>query len=388
MAEDSGEKLAYIDAVRGYAILMVMAVHTSQAVSGLSAITGRLAEYGQMGVQLFFVASALTLCLSTAKRNPSLTDFYLRRFFRIAPLYYFGIVIYFSIFILRQFVGDRVSGFGSYTPINIAANLLFVNNYYPPANNTIVPGGWSISMEMSFYLVFPFLFNWVFSKKRPVRLLAILIAGAAVIGPCLLFIIAHGTGRSFINNGFLYFSALNQAPTFLIGMLLYAQIKSPSARVSLSMRVAAFLALTTISLVIWQSGFEYVFTIIPTIAGLSFCFLVTIVRDLNILRSRVVISIGRMSYSMYLFHFIFAWHVSGWLSRNTLKQFDPDLRLAILFLFVTTATYLTARVSERVIEANGIKLGNFIIQRRYQRRLEDKPLVSPSLDTAPQRWRR
>jgi peptidoglycan/LPS O-acetylase OafA/YrhL len=388
MAEDSGEKLAYIDAVRGYAILMVMAVHTSQVVSGLSAITGRLAEYGQMGVQLFFVASALTLCLSSAKRNPQITDFYLRRFFRIAPLYYFGIIIYFLIFILRQFTGERGSGFGSYTPINIAANLLFVNNYYPPANNTIVPGGWSISMEMSFYLMFPFLFNWVFRKKRPARLLAILIAGTAVIGPCLLIMIAHNTDISFKNNGFLYFSPLNQVPTFLIGMFLYTHVKSPSTRASLSMRVAAFFALTTISLVIWQSEFEYVFTIIPTIAGLSFSFLVTIIRDLNILRTRVVKSIGRMSYSMYLFHFIFAWHVGGWLSRNTLKEFNPDLRLAILFLFVTTATNLTARVSERAIEANGIRLGNFIIQKRSQRQLEEKLLVSPSLDTAPQRQRR
>lgn len=387
MAEGSGEKLAYIDAVRGYAILMVMAVHTSQAVSGLSTITGQLAKYGQMGVQLFFVASALTLCLSTAKRNPQLTDFYLRRFFRIAPLYYFGIIIYFLIFIfiLRQFTGERESGFGSYTPINIAANLLFVNNYYPPANNTIVPGGWSISLEMSFYLVFPFLFNWVFRQKQPAKLLAVLIAGAAVIGPCLLFIIAHGMGRSFTNNSFLYFNPLNQAPVFLIGMFLYTQIKSPSTHVSLLMRVAAFFALTAISVVIWKSELEYVFTVIPTIAGLSFFFLVTIVRDLNILRSRVVKSIGRMSYSMYLFHFIFAWHVSRWLSRNALEQFDPDLRLVILFLFVTTATYLTARVSERVIEANGIRLGNFIIQRRSQSQLEDKLLVSPSVGDAPQR---
>ncbi len=50
----SDEKLDYIDIVRGIAILMVILVHTSQAVNGVSQLVGDINRYGQMGVQLFF----------------------------------------------------------------------------------------------------------------------------------------------------------------------------------------------------------------------------------------------------------------------------------------------------------------------------------------------
>ena len=61
------QKLDYIDIARGIAILMVMLVHTSQAVNGVSQLVGDIDRYGQMGVQLFFVASAYTLCFSSVQ---------------------------------------------------------------------------------------------------------------------------------------------------------------------------------------------------------------------------------------------------------------------------------------------------------------------------------
>jgi peptidoglycan/LPS O-acetylase OafA/YrhL len=92
------EKLDYIDVLRGIAILMVMLVHTSQAVNGVSQLVGDIARSGQMGVQLFFVASAYTLCFSRIRRAEEkqlLFSFWIRRFFRIAPLYYVAAIAYF-----------------------------------------------------------------------------------------------------------------------------------------------------------------------------------------------------------------------------------------------------------------------------------------------------
>ena len=68
MADNNAyNKYEYIDAVRGYATLMVIAVHLSQRLD-MSSFLGLLAEYGQMGVQLFFIASAYTLSLSYERR--------------------------------------------------------------------------------------------------------------------------------------------------------------------------------------------------------------------------------------------------------------------------------------------------------------------------------
>src|SRR5947209_6454020 len=88
-------KNLYIDILRGIAIFGVIAVHSHQYITGLSWVISWVFNYGQLGVQLFFVASAVTLCLSmNGRKENSSHNFYIRRFFRIAPLYYFGIPLY------------------------------------------------------------------------------------------------------------------------------------------------------------------------------------------------------------------------------------------------------------------------------------------------------
>lgn len=90
-------KRNYIDSIRGIAILMVVLVHTGQITLLVSKsqhftfIQPLLVKYGQMGVQLFFVASAYTLCLSSFNRKNEtnkFTKYAIRRYFRIAPAYY------------------------------------------------------------------------------------------------------------------------------------------------------------------------------------------------------------------------------------------------------------------------------------------------------------
>lgn len=81
---DEVTRLEFIEAARGYAIMLVLAVHAV----GYQA--------GAMGVQLFYIISAYTLYRSLMYRNEQhYLWFYIRRFFRIAPLYY--LYIYMSI---------------------------------------------------------------------------------------------------------------------------------------------------------------------------------------------------------------------------------------------------------------------------------------------------
>jgi peptidoglycan/LPS O-acetylase OafA/YrhL len=82
-------KYDYIDALRGLAVLGVVSVHTTQLVRPASAGLQTLASAGGSGVQLFYLASALTLFLSldtrkSTERNSTL-KFFIRRYFRIAP---------------------------------------------------------------------------------------------------------------------------------------------------------------------------------------------------------------------------------------------------------------------------------------------------------------
>jgi exopolysaccharide production protein ExoZ len=77
------KRLAWIDALRGYAIIGVLAVHV-----------GGVTE-GARGVQLFFVASAIALLHSWHTHKDSVRRFYTRRLFRIAPMFWLAIPTFF-----------------------------------------------------------------------------------------------------------------------------------------------------------------------------------------------------------------------------------------------------------------------------------------------------
>lgn len=89
--ESTVARYGFIDALRGFAFLGVLVHHVVPRVDGLPRVVKQIAAAGGEGVQLFFVVSALTLFLSFDSRRGTqarpLTAFFLRRFFRIAPLF-------------------------------------------------------------------------------------------------------------------------------------------------------------------------------------------------------------------------------------------------------------------------------------------------------------
>lgn len=159
------KKYDYIDALRGLAILAVVLVHSSQSVAPNNAILLWLMTQGATGVQLFYIASALTLCMSWMARSSHemfpARNFFIRRFFRIAPLFYIAILFYISV---NGFSPDYWSPNGIkwwFAP----TTALFLHGFHPETINSVVPGGWSIAVEMSFYLILPFLIVKIKSIK-------------------------------------------------------------------------------------------------------------------------------------------------------------------------------------------------------------------------------
>ena len=92
-------KLPFIDALRGYAIVLVIASHAFPTLPELPWTMKRFTNLGFFGVQLFFVVSCVTLTRSWRQQQalrgyPSLRDFMIRRLFRIAPAYYLAAALY------------------------------------------------------------------------------------------------------------------------------------------------------------------------------------------------------------------------------------------------------------------------------------------------------
>ena len=162
-AHPDGARLNFPDALRGIAILLVILKHFGQWAPPGGALAAS-SDFGQLGVQLFFIVSGFTLALSASKtRDRAQIDrrsFFVRRWFRIAPMYYLAILGYFLIRLAAGLLHSHpqgVKGLDVYTPGSVFANICFVNGFVPSAQNNIVPGGWSIGAEFFFYACFPFL---------------------------------------------------------------------------------------------------------------------------------------------------------------------------------------------------------------------------------------
>lgn len=357
----SAAMLPWIDALRGLAILMVLANHVALVMPGLSAPVLALARFGQMGVQLFFVASAFTLCLSWQQRRQDepqpVQRFLLRRFFRIAPLYFLGIAVFAGL----HFSQPGAVAAAPYTTGNVMANVLFVHGFVPAAQNSVVPGGWSIGVEMAFYALFPWLM-WMqaaLPARFPVLPATLLCAAAAL---ALNLGMQAATAGVVANNSAAYFHPLNQLPVFLIGMALFEWQRHAAPRLWLvgTFGVIALLA----TALLWRSSLALAFALVPTTAGLAFAALACIASRLPLrwgagLPARLC-AVGRLSFAIYVIHVLFAWHALRPLALAGGWQGDPAYLGALAA--VTLLSCGAAMGLARWIERPGIALGRALIR--------------------------
>lgn len=364
------EKLEHIDSLRGIAILMVILVHTAQSVGGLPEWALMFTRYGQLGVQLFFVVSAVTLCLSAERRreeDKATVKYLLRRVFRIAPLYYFGILLYFGFLSLRASLEAgyvRVADF--FTPLNMLTNFLFVHGFHPPANNEIVPGGWSIGTEMAFYLCFPVLF-FFFRKANEKG--AIWLALAAVLLVAGNFALTRWyltwAGVEMLNNTFIYYNLLNQLPVFMLGILTYLLTRDHGfGKTPVLVDLALVIGFTWLTNFLWENdapGRNH-FMFVPFTAGLSFIFLHNLFSRVTLLNLSLLRRVGQVSFSMYIVHFIFARYGSQALNLWLADALPPLVLLGLYYGLTVSISFGLALLTERYIEKPGIEMGKQVVR--------------------------
>lgn len=358
------QKLGFIDAVRGVAILLVVLVHQSGAVADiapLSALGHQIGEYGHMGVQMFFVASALTLGLSYARRrteDQALVRFYVRRLFRIAPMYWLAIGLYFIIAVAITRSSE------AFTPLNVAANATFIHGFVPGAINDVVPGGWSIAGEMFFYAWFPAAFvaaAWVYDRHGvwPLIIITGLVFGTYAVA---WHVIPQFTVYQITRGNIFYYWAPAQIPVFLIGLTGYFAWRTWTPAKA-GVNLTAFTLLTAATVLMWQSGYIAAFAWVPSIAAVSFVFLLRGLATLSRLPSWLQ-EVGRASYSMYILHFIVVWFGAP-IAIRWVADFVPtgDAVLLITYPMTALVAFGMAWISTRTIEAWGIDQGRKLIQR-------------------------
>lgn len=349
-------KFEYIDALRGYAIIAVIFVHVSHTEGLLlsDSMLSILAQ-GARGVQLFFIVSALTLFMSFDVRSKfevhANRNFFIRRFLRIAPMYYLAIIYY---IIQNNLIPGSTQG--------VILNATFLHGFSINWINGIVPGGWSIGVEMIFYCLLPFIFNRITNLKSAVNFLLISIILKGIMEYLMRMFIVPESQEMF--DYFLFFYFPSQLPIFALGAILYQLIKSDSWNLNQITNIQMLIFF--ILLIYYLASKDQLFLNDNVLFGISFIIFALIMSrtESKILVNKLICLIGKVSFSLYLIHFI----VIFWLSEKYFYLYfgngavDFAFRLVLVISIGTAVSYFFYKLIEMPFQnlAKSIinKLGN------------------------------
>ncbi len=188
-----------LDGVRAYCVLLVMFDHLKSNGHGPGWIDGHL------GVDLFFVISGFLITTLLVREHHlrgrvDQTAFFLRRGFRIVPVYLVVMLIYALALQMPAQVGRWVQ-FRAGLPWFLTLTNEFARE---PGRGTVFLHTWSLGVEEKFYLVWPFLFvAGLSARRRPWLFLGLLggLGAAAWLGQGYLarayFGLVMGCGMGF-----------------------------------------------------------------------------------------------------------------------------------------------------------------------------------------------
>jgi peptidoglycan/LPS O-acetylase OafA/YrhL len=355
-------RLGALDGVRALAVLAVLANH-----AGVPFLPG-----GFIGVDVFFVLSGFLITSLlyeelTATGRIDLGAFWTRRARRLVPA---ALVMIVAVLAARPlFVPDSVAALRGDA---IAAALWSANwrwvlqgtDYFAQG---IVPSPlqhtWSLAVEEQFYLLWPLLLLACGAVKRR-RLLALSVAGAAASA------IATSVLAGLASPGRVYFGTDTRAQELLVGAAVAALLAptwrsrrnpvpggrspQPAARAPLPLLLSAcgLAALTGIAMTADGAPGEFRHGLMLLTALAAAALLAGVVLDAGqavarLLSTRPLVAIGRISYSLYLWHWPVYFVLDG--ERTGLHGYVlAALRIAVSAALAGFSFVLIERPAQRV----------------------------------------
>lgn len=370
-SEPHNARIECLDGLRGIAALWVLVGHAT-ILSGWRSIP--ILTHAGFGVDLFILLSGFLMAFHYKLREPlepwgsvaTWRNFWLRRYFRIAPLYY---VMLFAALVLGSYVFDQraaIDAFNGVAPqlkerytdtsaTNIVMHTTFLFGFSPEyAFRTALPD-WSIGLEMQFYLFFPFLmltiqrFGWIVGT--------ILLAGislAIVIG-------LKVGGIAFPMPSFLPL----RLALFLAGMLFAAALGQDRGVAFKYLAIAILLLLTlddgwlvTAGRICIAIGFFVL--LFPQHFGKS---LVSRLGDqvARLFGTKPFYWLGELSYGVYLIHLLVLIPVAA----QTIRVFGTSISPMERFLIVTAISipvvFGLAAAARSLVEVPGRNIGRRLL---------------------------
>jgi peptidoglycan/LPS O-acetylase OafA/YrhL len=339
-------RLPFLDSLRGYAILGVVIVHVEQKAPLSSSLAETYAQHGRYGVQLFFVVSAVSIAMAWHARADGYFRFLTRRVFRLLPALSLAVLGYATI--------------GGMNPRwwQAALTLSFLNGWHPSAIDAAVPGAWTLSSEMMFYLSVPLLALSIRSLWSAALwiLCAQIICMKAGAWVWAFWDIVNPNGIGYPNQAYFWVSPLTSARWFILGWTTYVVMQ----KFELSLRASqALLCLAIVCLALAPlTGPETLLHDALFMFGIPAVVYAMSRGAATLLDNAPMRWLGTISYSMYLWHFAIHWELASWLQQPPFP---------ILLISTLALTVVCASITYLLIERPCIRLGAALLRGRYRR---------------------
>ena len=304
------KEIVGLTSLRGIAATLVVIYHLAPRICDGIRCEGELpfVSNGQLMVDFFFMLSGFILAHAyttdqwTAGKWSDVRAFFLRRIARVYPAHLFMLVVFLAyefvdvtLHTLIPSIDDGVSFVGSTSVESIFTNLILIHSWGIHETLTWNQPSWSISAELAAYLLFP-----VLAWHSPIRRVPGFALAAASISFAILAAIEWNTGHL---TGGHRLGVLVCVAEFVIGMVLYYWISPFRSTGDTKLGTIQFATLIGI-IAIMTLNLPHIL-LIP-----FFGLLIVSCRDdkgwiSQILGLPTLLWLGRISYSLYITHYIF-----------------------------------------------------------------------------------
>ncbi len=187
----SQQKIAPLTSLRFFAAFLVVLYHTAPQRETLPSILRNLISIGFVPVSFFFMLSGYILSVVYLPRDLQVDRhrFWLARFARIYPLFFFSLLMD-----LPNLLLSRIGRYGwklafIKSSATLAGNAMMLQGIFPQLHSLNNPV-WSLSVETIFYLLFPLLGSWFWrlSERKPMMTLGtIYLSGLGIVFAAIRF---------------------------------------------------------------------------------------------------------------------------------------------------------------------------------------------------------
>ncbi len=351
-----------IQSLRAVSVLLVIFYHFNFSISNIPLFSG-----GFIGVDIFFIISGyvisnLILEEISEQNKFDFLKFFEKRLRRLVPALYSVLLVVF-IFGFFFLLPDRFIQLSK----DIFFNVFFTSNFYfwdslqaygaisgieRPLLHT-----WSLSVEWQFYIFTSFLF--IFFRKKILKNFNIYFVGLFLFSFFLNFFLLS----SQINFNF-YFSG-SRYWEFLLGILIrYNQdfLRSFVKKIFNRKMINLFLFISLIFIIFFSTSYQFLHSkklfFIITMFFSAFIVLMgnSISFFFELFKSKILVYVGAISYSLYVWHFPFA---SFFFATSNQAFFTNNIKfLTIILIFIISS------FSFYFIE-NIFRKSNFITTKKF-----------------------